>query len=250
MRGRDVRRRRVVAVVVPLTAGLTVWNNLLVHRLPAPRASYVVANAAATGAVLAVGRWAGLTSDELGLARGRLPAGLRWGGAGSVAVASGYATALLTPALRPLLRDARAADRSRANLAFDALLRIPVGTVVWEEVAFRGVLPAVLTRLVPPGSAVAGSSLLFGLWHVRPTLDGLAANGVARGPAATTAAVAGGCAVTAGAGVLFAALRLRSGSLLAPVLLHLATNVLGLLAAATVQRARPASPPPEPRPCW
>jgi membrane protease YdiL (CAAX protease family) len=36
--------------------------------------------------------------------------------------------------------------------------------------------------------------------------------------------------------VLFVALRQRSGSLLAPVLLHLATNVLGVLAAAAAHR--------------
>jgi membrane protease YdiL (CAAX protease family) len=36
--------------------------------------------------------------------------------------------------------------------------------------------------------------------------------------------------------VLFAWLRVRSGSLLAPVLLHLATNALGTLAAAAAHR--------------
>jgi uncharacterized protein len=44
------------------------------------------------------------------------------------------------------------------------------------------------------------------------------------------------CLATAAAGVLFAWLRLRSGSLLAPVLLHLATNSVGLLAAAAAVR--------------
>jgi membrane protease YdiL (CAAX protease family) len=44
------------------------------------------------------------------------------------------------------------------------------------------------------------------------------------------------CLGTAAAGVLFAELRLRSGSLLAPALLHLATNCLGLLAAAAAHR--------------
>jgi uncharacterized protein len=38
------------------------------------------------------------------------------------------------------------------------------------------------------------------------------------------------------AGVLFTMLRLRSGSLLAPVLLHLATNSLGTPAAAAALR--------------
>jgi membrane protease YdiL (CAAX protease family) len=41
---------------------------------------------------------------------------------------------------------------------------------------------------------------------------------------------------TAAAGVLFTVLRLRSGSLLAPVLLHLATNSLGTPAVAAALR--------------
>jgi membrane protease YdiL (CAAX protease family) len=51
-------------------------------------------------------------------------------------------------------------------------------------------------------------------------------------------AVLAGCAGTAAAGVLFTVLRQRSGSLLAPVLLHLAANSLGLLAAAGAHRLR------------
>ncbi|HZB18315.1 MAG TPA: CPBP family intramembrane glutamic endopeptidase [Blastococcus sp.] len=225
---------------MPLAAGLAAWNNLVVHRLPAP-GSYVVANAAATATVLTAARWAGLTRAELGLARGSLPAGLRWGGPSGVVVTAGYAVALVVPPLRPLLVDARVAGHDGADLAYQALVRIPVGTVLWEEVAFRGVLLAVLRRLVPPPAAVGASSVLFGVWHVRPTLDGLTANGLARGPVATGAAVLLGCLGTAAAGLAFTALRLRSGSLLAPVLLHLATNSVGLGAAAAAIRLCPAA---------
>jgi uncharacterized protein len=240
VRDAAVSRRRLVGLAVPLGAGLAAWNNLVVHRLPAP-GSYVVANAAATASVLTAARWAGLTLAELGLTRGRLPAGLRWGGPACVAVTAGYAVALAVPALRPLLVDARVAGRGGADLAYQALVRIPVGTVLWEEVAFRGVLLAVLRRLVPRPAAVGASSVLFGIWHVRPTLDGLAVNDLAGGPVATGAAVLLGCLGTAAAGVLLTALRERSGSLLAPVLLHLATNSGGLGAAAAAIRLSPAA---------
>jgi uncharacterized protein len=229
-----------VGLAVPLAAGLAAWNNLVVHRLPA-RGSYVVANAAATATVLTAGRWAGLTPAELGLARRALPAGLRWGGPAGVVVTAGYAVALAVPALRPILVDARVAGRDGADLAYQALVRIPVGTVLWEEVAFRGVLLAVLRRLVPPPAAVGASSVLFGIWHVRPTLDRLAVDDLARGPVATGAAVLLGCLGTAAAGVLLTALRLRSGSLLAPVLLHVATNSAGLAASAAAIRMSPAA---------
>jgi len=55
-------------------------------------------------------------------------------------------------------------------------------------------------------------------------------------PVATSAVVALVCLGTAAAGVGFSWLRLRSGSLLAPVLLNLVTNSAGTLAAAAASR--------------
>ncbi len=215
---------------------LGVWNNLVVHRLPGRPGSYVVANVAATAVLLAAARVSGLSWAELGLDRRRLAAGARWGGACAAVVAAGYAAALALPAVRPLLADARAAGLDGGELAGEVLVRIPFGTVLWEEVAFRGVLLAALARLLPRAGAIAASAALFGLWHVRPTLGALAANDLADGPLARTGAVVLACLGTAAAGVLFTGLRERSGSLLAPVLLHLATNTLGLGAAAAAHR--------------
>ena len=57
-------------------------------------------------------------------------------------------------------------------------------------------------------------------------------------------AVAGTVLFTTAAGVLFAELRRRSGSLLAPMLLHWATNAAGVLGSALVwsisRRSRPS----------
>lgn len=229
----------LAAALVPV---LGAWNNLVVHRLPGRPASYVVANVAATAVLLAAARASGLSWGELGFDRRRLAAGARWGGACAAVVAAGYGTALAVPALRPLLGDARVADLDGGELAGRALVRIPFGTVLWEEVAFRGVLLATLGRLLPTRGAIAASAALFGLWHVRPTLAALAANDLAEGPLARTGAVLLACLGTAAAGVLFAELRLRSGSLLAPALLHLATNSLGVLAGAAAGRLATAAP--------
>ena len=236
MNVRAIGGRRSVGLAGGLVAVLAVWNNLVVIRLPGYPGSYVVANTAAAAAALAAARWAGLTWDELGLARRRWRAGLRWGGACAAAVATGYATLVAIPALRALLTDARIAGMNGAEVAYEVLLRVPVGTVVWEEVAFRGVLLAALARVVSLPAATAASSAIFGLWHVRPTLSALAVNELTDGPVATGAAVALACLGTASAGVVLTWLRLRSGSLLAPVLLHLATNSLGTLAGAVAFR--------------
>jgi membrane protease YdiL (CAAX protease family) len=225
-------RRSVVVLIGALVAVLAAWNNVVVTRLPGYPESYVVANVAATAVVLVAARATGLTWEELGLAPRRLRAGVRWGGACVVLVAAGYAVALAIPALRPLLTDARVGGLDGADIAFRVLVRIPFGTVVWEEVAFRGVLLAALLRVLSPPAATAASSALFGIWHIRPTLSALAENDVVDGAVLAGGAVLLACLATAATGVLFTWLRLRSGSLLAPALLHLATNSLGTLAAA------------------
>lgn len=216
-----------------LVVVLCAWNNVVVTRVPGP---YALVNGTATVVLLAAARAGGLSWAELGLDRRRLGAGLRWGGGCAALVACGYAVALAVPGLRPLLTDARVAGLDGGEIAARVLVRIPVGTVLWEEVAFRGVLLAALLRVTSPRAAVAVSAAVFGLWHVRPTAAAVAANDLPGGPVLLVAAVALGCLVTAAAGVLFVALRQRSGSLVAPVLLHLATNTLGLLAAAAAHR--------------
>ena len=73
---------------------------------------------------------------------------------------------------------------------------------------------------------------MFGLWHIRPTAEALAVNGLAARRGARILAVSAVVAGTAGAGALLFLLRARSGSLAAPVLLHLAANCAGPLASA------------------
>lgn len=231
--------RPVVSGTVPFAAVLvlllTAWNNVIVTRVPGYPASYVPVNVAAAGLLLAAARSAGLSWQELGLDPRRLATGARWGAACVALVAAAYAFALAVPPVRPVLMDDRVTRLGSTDLAYDVLVRIPLGTVLWEEVAFRAVLLAVLARVLPLRRAVTLAAVVFGVWHVRPTLSALAVNDLADGPALLGLTVLG-CVGTAVAGVFLAWLRLRSGSLLAPVMLHLSTNSLGALAAATAAR--------------
>jgi hypothetical protein len=75
------------------------------------------------------------------------------------------------PALRSVFYDSRIGTPGIPDLLWLALIRIPLGTVVLEEVPFRGVLPA----LFGGGerwkwTAVLGAASLFGLWHALPSL--------------------------------------------------------------------------------
>jgi uncharacterized protein len=226
------RADRAFAAVVVVV--LVLWNNVLIALVP--RDAYVPVNCAAAAVLLGAARWSGLTWAQLGLSRRRVGAGLLWGGGAFALVAALYATGLVVPGLHPLLADDRLAGAEFGDIAGDVLVRIPLGTVLWEEVAFRGVLLAALARVLRLRTAVVVSAAVFGIWHVRPNVSGIEANDLADGPWLVGLVVVAGCLATAAAGLLFTWLRLRSGSLLAPALLHLATNAMGTVAAVAAHR--------------
>ena len=228
-------RRADVAFAAAACVVLAGYNNLAGAR-PWHRRWYPAVNALAASVALGAAAASGLTASDLGLRRDRLRAGLRWGSAAAAPVVAAFGLAALTPATRPLLDDQRIAGLDRRQLANDVLLRIPVGTVAWEEIAFRGVLRAALRRVLAEPAATAVGSAVFGLWHIRPTAEALAVNRLAAGRGARILAVTTVAAWTAGAGALMCLLRERSGSLAAPVLLHLAANSTAPLASALARR--------------
>jgi uncharacterized protein len=231
------QRRRDVGFAIGSCVVLAVYNNLA-GMLPWHRRRYTLLNVCATGAALAAAAASGLTATELGLGREELRPGLRLGSAAAAATAGGWMLIAAVPATRPVLRDDRITGLRGREVAYQALVRIPLGTVLWEETAFRGVLQAALGRVMPGGAAVAVTSCVFGIWHIGPTAAALRINGLA-GPGKTLAGVTAGVAATAAGGVLLSWLRTRSGSLAAPILLHVATNSLGALTAWAVTRREP-----------
>lgn len=236
--GAGGRSRSAEAGWIGGTLGVLVAANALAHRV-LPRASTVVA-AGKVGGLALIARSAGLTAAELGLDPTARGAGVRWGAGSAVLVAAGYAAVLAAPAARAAIPGSGA---SRSRAAVRAFAVIPLTTVLPEEFAFRGVLDGLLTRRFGPRRALVLSSALFGLWHVLPGLAGAGAANesldrvvgsgrVGSGRVVTTLRVGGTVLVTAVGGLWMGSIRQRSGSLLAPVLLHWAINGLGELVAA------------------
>lgn len=219
--------------VVALSAGLLSWSFLANLRLG--DVGYVPRNLVATGGLLVVARRAGLDGTALGVDHADLGEGLRWGAVCSAAVvvtvAGGAALADVLEPIGKLLDDDRAALEPR-EVAAATLVRIPLGTALFEEVAFRGVLAAACRRAMAPPLATTWSNLVFGLWHVAPTIVTLRINDADPRSRAGVATVAMAVVATTAAGALLDALRERSGSLAAPVLAHWAVNASGLVAAA------------------
>jgi membrane protease YdiL (CAAX protease family) len=222
-------------IAVAITVVLLVIVNVVDVRVA--HASLVVGPVCAA-VLLGLARLAGLSWQELGLGPGTWRRGMKWAGAiiGIAAVVLAAGAAL--PATRDAFRDSRYhLDLGQALLT--AFVLIPIGTVLLEEVAFRGVLWGLLRRIGGTAVATGVSSALFGLWHILPSL-GLATDNeaigsaVGQGRSAQVIAVLGTVAFTGASGVVFCELRRRSGSLLAPAGLHWAVNGLSVLASAAV----------------
>lgn len=169
-------------------------------RCPRPTPAGVAAlRRAGVAVAVTAAAWA-LGFRDLGIGPRRAGAGVRWGTAVAAPVLAGYAVAAAVPSLRARLESPPPASREWL------LVRIPLGTVLAEELLFRAVLDAVATRWLGRSGAVLVGATVFGLWHRK---DG------------------GGwptVAFTAASGVLFLRLRHGSDSLVAPALLHLAVN--------------------------
>lgn len=197
---------------------------------------YVPRNVLLTLGLVGVAWQLGLRTRALGLSTDAARSGLA---AGIVSVVLVGLVLLVAVSLadhvgfvRALLGDRRA-DLATGSFAFATLVRIPLGTVLFEEVLFRGVGLALLLEKLRQTPAVLVNSAVFSLWHVAPTIVGLRLNDIDPVSLAGIGGLVGAVLVTFLAGVVFAWLRLRTGSLLAPCLAHWATNALGLLAAAS-----------------
>jgi membrane protease YdiL (CAAX protease family) len=131
---------------------------------------------------------------------------------------------------------------SRKETVYHATLRIPVATAVAEEIIFRSVLHALFAREHSLRTTLTWTSLLFGLWHILPTLDTFEGNPVSnlgenRSSARLMAALST-TGTTALAGLFFSYLRLRSRSVTAAVIAHAAINIAALLIGrALIERA-------------
>lgn len=169
---------------------------------------------AAVGTSLAVA-----TCADMGLRAERRRSGLRVGGTAALAVTAVVALATAVPRVRAALAGRELPQQPMRWLGVE----IPLGTVWSEEAAFRGALATLAADAFGPRHGRALQALTFGLTHI-PDARG---NGEP---------ILGTVAATTAAGWVFALLAERSGSLLAPMLVHLAVNESGAVAALAVRR--------------
>ena len=109
-----------------------------------------------------------LNWTQLGLGEASWLPGLAWGAVTMVGGAVVIFTSQRFPAVAEMFEDRRYAGISDGDAVRHALIRVPLGTALLEEVAFRGVLFALWERAFSVPVAVFGTSLIFGLWHIGP----------------------------------------------------------------------------------
>ena len=202
---------------------LSVYNNLLVAFVPEVPASLL--NVAVGGALTWFARSEGLSWAALGF-----HAPVRVIVLSLALAACTFALVFFVARRRP---DERYRGMPRAALWARALVRVPVATALFEEVAFRGVLYAALRTEGSSIVAVGWSTVLFALWHL---VGEIKRRGEAHPESSMTrvlvGAWTGATAVGVAGGVVFGIARACSGSVLPSTLLHAAINSGGMVGSA------------------
>lgn len=214
---------------------LVAYNNTANLWPPFNKQLFVPMNVAASAAVAAIAFGPlDLSATEIGIAHLQFGDALLGIGVGIVLTTPLFVIAR-SPRWRGALVDERVSELRGGGLAFYTLVRIPLGTALLEELAFRGVLFGAWSSHGKLSAAVF-SSVAFGLWHMAPTLNAVRANR----PEATTrtvlAAIGGAVAFTTVAGLALVWLRIETSGLAAPFLMHASVNALAT-AASTLAAA-------------
>ncbi|HET9875923.1 MAG TPA: CPBP family intramembrane glutamic endopeptidase [Mycobacterium sp.] len=192
-----------------LAAGLVGWS-FVGPRIPMPWR--VLAQAVGGGLLMLA------TSAGSGLTPPRLWSGLRVGLPTAAAITTTVAASTAVPAVRAAMSARDVPESPGGWLA----LHIPLGTVWAEEAAFRAALPTAAGAFGPAGARLL-QAVTFGLSHIAD----------ARGAGAPVIPTV---LVTGVAGWLLGWLADRSGSLAAPILVHLAINEAGAVAVLALRR--------------
>lgn len=229
------RRRPTYEVAV--LGILLVWN--IAANLFTPDEASLPLGIVGASLLVVLARRSGLSWDYLGMRTESVGAGLRLGAAVAAIVVAAIGAVAAIPASRELLADDRFLGLGIPEMLYETLVRIPIGTALGEEVAFRGVVLGMLLLWVSPLRAVLVSSALFGLWHLLPAIDALDTNpagDLASGDVATVVGVGLQVIITGIVGAGFAWLRFRSRSIAAPALAHWAINATAYAAGWLVVR--------------
>jgi CAAX protease family protein len=215
--------RLEISAVVLMAGSSLALNGAFSRRLVVPTALV-----SAVGMLL-ISRLAGATTEQQGLALESAPRGVRIGVVIGAPVVATMAAAAYIPSTQKFFRDERIIGADGPSALYELFIRMPLATAIGEELMFRSALEGILRSRRSSLQALLTSAALFGIWHTLPALDRLRSNPGARAVhkdnnVLKVVVVTGVCCATAGAAVALSYLRQKTGSVLAPIIVHYAIN--------------------------
>lgn len=206
-----------------LSVLLLLYGNLTSLPEPGRRETFLLySNLGLLSLLLICCRWIGLSPSELGLAAKQVKASAIWG------VVLGLVLALPPVAFIALapyvtgepVQAGEINDLSGSEMAVRLAFRVPVGTALFEEVAFRGVLYAVWLRAADLRRTVVGTGLVFALWHTVITFKSVSEADVVDSAPLIALGYVGSLLGLFVGGAAFALLRWRTGGVAGPFFFH------------------------------
>ena len=231
-------------VIWIFAALLVVWGNVTSAALgssawlPGGSWSFIASGLALVVVSVVAGRAMSLDRRALGLVGSHALGALSGVLLGAIVAAVGVLLLLVAgPAIvgRPI-EYAPLAAVTAGTLTPHIAFFLPLGDILPEELAFRGVLLGAFVRSMSATRAIAGAAIVFALWHlavVRATIDDTS---LGRPSVWFVPALVGALIVVAIGGAVFAWLRLRTGSLATTIAAHWSFDAV-LLVGLSLGRA-------------
>jgi uncharacterized protein len=187
-----------------------------------PENNKIIALISSYAFVIGTAKLVGLDYKALGLSRPSVKNGFKTALPFMIVTVFG---ALLVYLISPdIFKDSRY-QLTSWEVLYLVLIILPTYTVIFEELAFRGVLFGTLLRVTTQKYSIVISALAFGFWHIF-TARSVKFEGFSEIIILFAVVLA-----TSFAGAFFTWLRIKSDSLLAPILVHWTINATGIILA-------------------
>lgn len=238
-----------IAQEISLIVLILLYGTVLARLVP--RRFHIVLNFGIAITAIILGFGFGLTSKQMGISIYTIGSGIFIAAAASLVIAIATMLIAIVPPLRKYFLGDNLSKASGKLIAFEAGIRIPFSTALIEEVLFRGVLLGLLLAHYPTFIALVYSSVVFGLWHIFPTIATLEQNDATSAAIQNKkhrkyAGIAGTVTITTIAGLIFGYLRILASSIIAPWLLHWTINASGVAGIYIARKITNYSKPKEP----
>lgn len=221
-----------LAQEIALIAIILLYGTVLARLVP--KRFHIILNLFVAAIAIILGYGFGLNAYAMGIDVRHIGSGIVVAIVASLIITVATVIVATIPPLRRFFIGDNLAKASGKLITFEAAIRIPFSTALVEEVLFRGVLLGLFIAHYDTLFALILSSLVFGLWHIFPTITSLeqndaAAKLVGAKKRRTAAGIFGAVAVTSLAGFIFGWLRILANSIIAPWIVHWSINASGVL---------------------